>query len=361
MTLTVGAGAAVLVFGLRYLLNPGPPAVPRPTGDELDDAGVVAGSFPLAYAGLALLGDKSLLWNASRTAFAMYAIQGRTWVLLHDPVAPPADVAGLLRTFVDRVDDYGGVPVAYEIRPEYLHHYVELGLTSVKIGEEALVPLHDFSLDGHDRKALRGSVNRLAREGFQFRILSPAEVHLRIEELRHVSDDWLARKAVAEKGFSLGFFDEDYLRRCPVAVLERNFRIEAFTNLLIGRPGGELSLDLARYRVSAPSSAMEGLFAHAMLWGRARGYSRFNLGMAPLAGVAPMHGPTVWGLVARYVFEHGEDLYNFQGVRAFKEKFSPVWEPRYLAYPGGFALARALADVSALVAGGYRRIFFRAA
>jgi phosphatidylglycerol lysyltransferase len=358
---SVGAGIAVLVFGLRYLLNPGPPASPRPTEQELRDAARVADSFPCTYAHMALLADKSLIWNRSGSGYAMYAIQGRTWVMLHDPVAPAEEVNGLLRAFIDRVDDYDGVPVAYEIHPDYLQHYARLGLTHVKIGEEAVVPLPNFSLDGRARKGLRTSVHRLEREGLQFHILSGSEVEMRMKELRQVSDEWLARKAVAEKGFSLGFFDEEYLRRCPVAVLERDGRIEAFTNLLVGRPGGELSIDLARYRGSAPPTTMEGLYAHVMLWGRDRGYSRFNLGMAPLAGVASVHGPLVWGVLARYIYEHGAELYNFQGVRAFKEKFCPVWEPRYLAYPGGFALARALADVSALIAGGYRRIFFKAA
>jgi phosphatidylglycerol lysyltransferase len=358
---SVGAGVGVLAFGLRYLLNPGPAAAPRPPDTELDHAVEVAGRFPHAYAHLALLGDKSLIWNAAGSGFAMYAIQGRTWVMLHDPVAAPEDVAGLLRAFVDRVDDYAGVPVAYEIRPDYLQLYMRLGFTHLKIGEEAIVPLHDFSLAGRARKGLRTAVNRLEREGLHFRVLCPREVHRRIEELRSVSNEWLARKAVGEKGFSLGFFDEEYLHRSPVAVLERDWRIEAFTNLLVGRAGGELSLDLARYRASAPPSTMEGLFVHVMLWGRDHGYSRFNLGMAPLAGVASAHGPAVWGLLARYVYEHGVELYNFQGVRAFKEKFSPTWEPRYLAYPGGFALPRVLADVSALIAGGYRRIFFKAA
>jgi len=180
-------------------------------------------------------------------------------------------------------------------------------------------------------------------------------------ELAEVSNEWLARKAVGEKAFSLGCFDEAYLRRCPVAVLEREGRIEAFSNLLIGRDGCELSVDLTRFRASAPPSAMDGLFAHVMLWGRDRGHTRFNLGMAPLAGVAPLHGPAMWRVLSKYVYEYGDELYNFQGVRAFKEKFLPIWEPRYLAYPGGFALARALADVSALIAGGYRRIFFKAA
>jgi phosphatidylglycerol lysyltransferase len=63
--------------------------------------------------------------------------------------------------------------------------------------------------------------------------------------------------------------------------------------------------------------------------------------------------------VGRFLFERGERLYGFQGLRLYKEKFHPEWEPRYLAYPGGLALARITADVSALIAGGYRRIFRR--
>ena len=59
------------------------------------------------------------------------------------------------------------------------------------------------------------------------------------------------------------------------------------------------------------------------------------------------------------VYRHGEAIYAFQGLRAFKEKFDPVWEPRYLAYPGGLSLPRVLADTSALIAGGYRQIFLK--
>ena len=68
-------------------------------------------------------------------------------------------------------------------------------------------------------------------------------------------------------------------------------------------------------------------------------------------------GGTLWAKVGRFVYGHGESFYNFQGLRAYKEKFAPVWEPRYLAYPGGLALPRVVTDVSALIAGGYRRIF----
>ena len=59
---------------------------------------------------------------------------------------------------------------------------------------------------------------RLEREGGDFRVVPAEDVPAILPELRAVSDDWLEHKAASEKGFSLGFFDEDYLRRFPVAV-----------------------------------------------------------------------------------------------------------------------------------------------
>jgi phosphatidylglycerol lysyltransferase len=68
---------------------------------------------------------------------------------------------------------------------------------------------------------------------------------------------------------------------------------------------------------------------------------------------------SLWVRLANYLYRYGQPFYNFQGLRAYKEKFDPVWEPRYLVYPGGLALPRVLADVSALIAGGYRGILLR--
>ena len=59
-----------------------------------------------------------------------------------------------------------------------------------------------------------------------------------MDQLRAVSDDWLAAKASAEKGFSLGFFDEAYVSRFPVAVIERDGRIQAFANIWVGAAAG---------------------------------------------------------------------------------------------------------------------------
>jgi len=179
-----------------------------------------------------------------------------------------------------------------------------------------------------------------------------------LPELHRVSDEWLAGRGTAEKGFSLGSFDERYLLRFPAAVLERDGRIEAFTNVWPGPDGRELSSDLMRHRDDAPNSAMEALLLHLMLWGKERGYRSFSLGMAPLSGLDSSAVAPLWNRLASFVYARGEALYNFQGLRAFKDKFHPTWEPRYLVWPGGLALPRVLADTSALIAGGYRRMFY---
>ena len=180
-----------------------------------------------------------------------------------------------------------------------------------------------------------------------------------MDQLQAVSDNWLQEKAVGEKGFSMGFFDPGYVVRFPVAVIERQGRIQAFANVWPGPDKTELSVDLMRYHEDAPKGVMEGLFVHLLHWGKEQGYRWFVVGMAPLSGFERSPVAPLWTRLGSFLYEHGETFYNFQGLRAYKDKFNPIWEPHYLAYPGGLALPRILADVAALIAGGYRRILLK--
>ena len=354
---SVGAALALLLFAVARLVRQAPHETSMPTDADLEDAGRAIAAQRGTAPFLAYLRDKALLFNESRTAFIMYGVQGRTWVALREPVGADDQLSGLIRQFLERCDDFGGVPVFYEVGREHLHRYADFGLTFVKLGEEARVDLTAFTLQGGHAARYRQALRRLEKSSCTFRVLEPAEAAAALEQLRAVSDDWLREKAGGEKGFSLGFFDEAYLARFPVAVVERAGRIEAFANLWPGPGGEELSIDLMRYRQDAPVGVMESLLVHLMLWGRDRGYRWFALGMAPLSGFQDSPVAPLWNRLGAFVYEHGEAVYNFQGLRAYKEKFSPVWEPRYLAYPGGLRLPRIMADVSALIAGGYRHIF----
>lgn len=354
---SVGAALTLFFVAIARLLSIAPHEVVTPTPADLADAERITASQSSTYPFLAMLADKALLFNAERSAFVMYAVQGRTWVALGDPVGPSTCLPELVRAFLERCDDFGGVPVFYEISKRFMHVYADVGLTFAKLGEAARVDLTRFSLQGGQSTRHRQAWRRLEKEGATFRIVGRDEVAAILPELRAVSDAWLREKSTAEKGFSLGFFDETYVSRFPVAVVERNGRIEAFANLWLGTNKEELSVDLMRYRSSAPKGVMESLFVHLMQWAQQQGYHWFALGMAPLSGFESSPVSTVWTRLGGFLYEHGEAVYNFQGLRAYKDKFDPVWEPHYLAYPGGLRLPRIMADVSALVAGGYRRIF----
>ena len=109
------------------------------------------------------LRDKALLFNDDRTAFVMYGVQGRTWVALGDPVGPDDRLDDLIRRFLERCDDFGGVPVFYEVGKTHLHRYADFGLTFVKLGEEAKVDLTTFTLEGGDASKYRQTDRRVRR------------------------------------------------------------------------------------------------------------------------------------------------------------------------------------------------------
>jgi phosphatidylglycerol lysyltransferase len=232
-------------------------------------------------------------------------------------------------------------------------------MTFVKLGEEARVDLAAFTLEGSRGARFRQALRRLERQCASFRVIPPDAVNEVLPELRRVSNEWLRHKATAEKGFSLGFFDEAYLVRFPVAVVERQGRVRAFASIWPGPNGIELSVDLMRFDADAPGGVMEAVLVSVMRWGRERGYQWFSLGMAPLSGFERSAIAPLWTRIASFVYRHGESVYSFQGLRAFKEHFHPIWSPRYLAYPGGLRLPLVLADTAALIAGGYSRIVLK--
>jgi phosphatidylglycerol lysyltransferase len=274
-----------------------------------------------------------------------------------DPVGPPAEAEALIRLFLERCDDFGGTPVFYQVLPDHLYWYADVGLACMKVGEDAVVDLTSLTFSGQRGKRFRQALRRLETHAAEFVIVPAAEVRAMIGDLSEVSQAWLLAKRASEKGFSLGFYDEAYLSRFPVAIVRRHGRIEAFANVWPGADGVELSVDLMRYRPDAPENVMEALLVHVMKWGQEQGFARFALGMAPLSGLASSPASSVWTRLGGFMYRHGGSMYNFKGLRAFKEKLSPTWQPRYLAYPGGARLPRILTDVTALIAGGYRRLF----
>ena len=356
---TVGAVGLTLMVALLRLMRPARVEASPPGSGELERAAGIVAASPVASSNLALVGDKAFLFAEAGDAFLMYGAEGGSRVALGDPVGPEErwpELAWRFREMADRYDDW---PVFYQVTPRRLPLYLDMGLTLLKLGEEARVPLESFGLEGGARRGLRRTLKQVEKEGCELEVVGPDAVPDLLPRLRSVSDAWLTGKGTREKGFSMGRFDESYLSRFPAAVVRRGGRIVAFANLWTSAGRTELSPDLMRFRPDAPAGVMEYLFVRLMLWGREEGYRWFGLGMAPLSGLEARPLATAWSRVGALIYRFGDHFYSFQGLRQYKEKFDPVWEPRYLASPGGFALPRILANVASLVSGGLAGTFTR--
>jgi phosphatidylglycerol lysyltransferase len=349
---TVGIAATVLILGLAHLFRLARTHAPGTTVEDIDAAMVLAAAAPATEAYLVALGDKHLMFSDSRRGFLMYGISGRSWVSMGDPVAEGDEAEELVWRFREHCESAGARAVFYEVSAARLPLYLDLGLSLFKLGEEARIPLADFSLEGGSRKRLRQTRSRIEGAGCDFSIWEPNEVTARLSELQGISDTWLRNKNTREKGFSLGFFRPDYVRRFPAAVVTLQGRPVAFATLWRSGQKQELSVDLMRHLDEAPGGVMEYLFLRLMLTGREQGYAWFNLGMAPFSGMDHHPLAPLWNRVGSLLFRHGEHFYNFQGLRQYKDKFDPVWEPKYLACAGGLILPQVLTHVSALVSGG---------
>ena len=101
---------------------------------------------------------------------------------------------------------------------------------------------------------------------------------------------------------------------------------------------------------------MDYLLLRLMLRSKDEGYHWFSLGMAPFSGLETRAFAPLWNRLGAFLFRHGEHFYNFQGLRQYKQKFNPEWEPRYLVSPGGRLLPVILSNTATLISGGIKGV-----
>jgi phosphatidylglycerol lysyltransferase len=352
---TGGSALALLLFGIWRLFAM--PATPRVVGDDDPDFDRVRAILRTAEwaqpdSNLALLGDKRFLFSPSGETFLMFGVRGRSWIAMDGPVGRLSERLELLWRFRELADAHAARPALYGIGPEDLPDCVELGFSIQKIGEAAAVPLDGFSLAGRRREALRRNWRKAGEGGATFEVIPPEGVPDLLAEPKAVSDAWLALHAGGEKSFSLGGFVPRYVAEFPLAVVRSEGAIVAFATLWPTASRRALSMDLMRYSEAAPRNIMDFLFVELFEWGRLHGYHAFDFGAAPLAGLEDRPLAPVLSRVGRLLFERGEEIYNFRGVRRYKDKYDPLWQPRYIAAPHGWQIPMLMADVGLLSSGG---------
>lgn len=350
-----GAAIALIAFGVWRLAATA--ATPRVAGEadpEFQQVRAILAKAEVArpLSNLALLGDKRFLFSASGESFLMFGVRGRSWVALGGPVGRRAERMELVWRFRELADGHGARAAFYNIEADDLPDVVELGFAIQKIGESAVVPLESFSLSGNRRESLRRNWRKARDAGAIFEVVLPPDASPLLPDLQRISDRWLAQHAGGDKRFSLGGFEPRYVQEFPIALVRWEGRIIAFANIWTVAARTAFSMDLMRYSDEGPKNIMDFLFVELFEWGRAQGYAAFDFGMAPLAGLDDRPLAPMMSRVGRLIYERGEEIYNFQGVRRYKDKYDPLWQPRYVAARNRWAIPLVLADVGLLTSGG---------
>ena len=351
------AGAAVLLlaFGVwRLFATAATPKVVGEDDPELARVRAILANAEEAEPGsnLALLGDKRFLFSQSGESFLMFGVRGRSWISLGAPVGRRDERMELLWRFRELADAHAARPGFYGLDAEHLPDVVELGFAIAKVGESAAVSLETFTIEGTKRGNLRRAWRQAGEAGATFEVVPPERVGEIMPELQRISDAWLVHHAGGDKSFSMGGFYPAYVAEFPVGIVRFEGRIIAFATLWVTANKSAFSMDLMRYVDEGPRRIMDYLFVELIEWGRREGYQAIEFGMAPLSGLEDRPLAPVLSRVGALIFERGEDIYNFQGVRAYKGKYDPVWRPRYIAAANKWAIPLLLADMGLLTSGG---------
>ena len=334
--------ASTFAYALYMLVRPVLIRGPASAEQRRRARAIVEAHGRSALAAFALLDDKQYFLSAGGSVIA-YVVSGRVALTLGDPIGPIDDAPTAIAEFMARCRRDDWQPAFFQVLPDYLDHYRAAGMTVAAIGHEAIVNAQTFDLAGKAGKTIRTSMNRLTREGYRAEVLAPPIAQAMVDELRLVSDEWLTRMHGTEKRFSLGWFDDGYIRGAPVMVIRAaDGTISAFANIVSEYRLNETTVDMMRHREDAQTGTMDFLFVNLIEWAKAQGYDTFNLGLSALAGVGGEAGDPMAEKAFHFIYENISRFYDFRGLHRFKSKFQPSWSPRYVVYPGTLSLLAVL-------------------
>ncbi|MGL4253423.1 MAG: phosphatidylglycerol lysyltransferase domain-containing protein [Fusobacteriaceae bacterium] len=303
---------------------------------------------------LAFLEDKSFFFypaGSEERCFIMYGQTGGSYIAMGDPVGDTYYFEKCIEEFKSFCKKERKKCIFYEVDHENIGDYIKNSMTVSKIGERGKILLRDFTLEGSEMRKLRYLYKHLEKVGYNFKIIKKENLDIFMEELKSVSNEWLKNKNSSEKKFSIGRFSSEYIKNFHVAVIERDEKIVAFANIY-GTPGKDcLTLDLMRHINNLENGVMEYFFISLILHAKEEGYENFSLGIVPLSGIEKNH-LTPYKNIENFIFNHEKHFYNFKGLKFFKDKFKPQWEPVYITYYGHLIFPLVLKDIISLTSNG---------
>lgn len=289
---------------------------------------------------LKLWPPKSYFFSPSGRCVIAYAVANNVAISLGDPVGPEAEIEATTQRFLDLCKDKGWSVAFYRTSVDFLPTCQNLRLQKMKIGDDAIVDVSEFSLEGRSKRDIRSKARHCQQLGIEV-VEYPPPLSLRVlAQLNVVEEQWLSAPGHRERTFTVGHFDSDYLRSTPVlSVVDRQRKILAFMNV-ISTDQNEIAGDLMRRGRDAPNGIMDYLLLNLIQYACDRGYRRVSLGLAPMTGFKIGECTTFEERAINNILQKFHFVFHFRGLYQYKAKFATSWEPRYLVYENLLRLPR---------------------
>lgn len=282
--------------------------------------------------------DKIIFLTKDKKAFLAYRVSDNFAVVLENPVAgSTAEMKQCIQEFDDYCYNNGLRSIFYRVPEENLEIYSSLQKKNLFIGQEGVVDLSVFTLEGGAKKSLRNAVSKVKEKGYKTVIHTAPIKDGLLQKIKAVSDEWLASTGRSEIIFSQGMFDWDELKQQTIITVENaEEKIVAFLNVIPDYAKGEGTYDLIRKTNDAPNGIMDFVLLELFAYLKSQGCTAVNLGLATMSGIEEAN--TFPEKSMKFAYERIKFFSHFKGLRDFKEKFSPVWYNKYIIYTHDYDL-----------------------
>jgi lysyl-tRNA synthetase class 2 len=288
--------------------------------------------------------EKRVVWSPTGKAAITGRVVTGVFLVAGDPIGDPEAWPGAIAEYMKQVEEYGWVPAVIgcsELGATIFNR--EAGLSAIELGDEAIVCVDEFSLEGRPMRGVRQACTRVQRAGYEVQVRRAADVPSdELVRLNKLAATW--RGDAVERGFSMALsrIGDPADGECVVATATQDGHLRGLLHFVPWGPDG-LSLDLMRRDRTADNGLNEYMIAQVIQGAEQLGVERISLNFAVFRdalergekiGAGPILRAWRWILVFASRWWQIETLYRFN------VKFRPDWEPRFLSYPATRDLPR---------------------
>jgi lysyl-tRNA synthetase, class II len=298
--------------------------------------------------------DKSYFFSPDERAFLAYKVVAFVAVVSGDPIGDPDAIESLLPAFKQFAHERDWRVAVLGAGERCLPLYGRNGLRALYHGDEGVIDVGSFSLEGRSVRKVRQSVHRLERAGYSAATVFAGDVDGALAaELAEVAAEW--RGVQPQRGFTMEFdslFDVGGQDALFVIGRDASGAVAGFFHLAVSRAGRALSLSSMPRLRTTPNGFNEWLVAETVSWAREREFERVSLNFSPFAAVlGPDSQLSASQRVQRKVLHQLKGTFQFDNLLVFNRKFFPRWQKRYVVFERFADLPRV--GIAGLAAEGY--------